>query len=187
MKSLIITAHPSSKGLTHKLAQTYAQAAKTKGHTSTILNLYQEPQEYLRFEERHDMGNKNPERDKQQKLISDADELVFIFPVWWGDCPAIMKNWLDVNFSSGFAFTYENGKPKGLLKGKTARVICTAGAPGWAYRLIGMTGNIKRVWKLSRLGFCGIKMTSFTLFGDMGSTTRRDESKAIQKIKKLIT
>jgi len=186
MKTLIITAHPSSKGLTHKLAENYKKTAEKKGYTITTLNLYHKPQSYLSFEERHDMNKAHPTRDKHQKLIDEANELVFIFPVWWGDCPAIMKNWLDVNFSSGFAFTYENGRPKKLLTGKTARVICTAGAPGWFYRLTGMTGSIKKIWKSSRLGFCGIKLSSFTLLGNMGSTTHRDENKALKIIKRLL-
>lgn len=56
----------------------------------------------------------------------NADELVFVFPIWWGDAPAILKNFIDCNFHSGFAFRYENGRPIGLLKGKSARIIATS-------------------------------------------------------------
>ena len=45
--------------------------------------------------------------------IKEADEIVFCFPVWWGDAPAILKNWLDYNFTSGFAFKYD---PIGVIK-----------------------------------------------------------------------
>jgi putative NADPH-quinone reductase len=43
--------------------------------------------------------------------------------------PAIMKNFFDSNFLTGFAFKYENGKSVGLLKGKNARIIATSGGP----------------------------------------------------------
>jgi NAD(P)H dehydrogenase (quinone) len=42
-----------------------------------------------------------------QEKILWADEIVLVFPIWWGDMPAIMKNWMDCNFMSGFAFKYE--------------------------------------------------------------------------------
>jgi len=46
-------------------------------------------------------------KDKLQKKMSKADEYIFIFPVWWGGMPAILKNFFDTNLSSGFAFEYE--------------------------------------------------------------------------------
>jgi NAD(P)H dehydrogenase (quinone) len=41
-----------------------------------------------------------------QQKITWADELIFVFPIWWGSMPAVMKNWIDVNFLGGFAFRY---------------------------------------------------------------------------------
>jgi NAD(P)H dehydrogenase (quinone) len=35
---------------------------------------------------------------KIQAKITWADELIFIFPIWWGDAPAIVKNFIDCNF-----------------------------------------------------------------------------------------
>jgi NAD(P)H dehydrogenase (quinone) len=40
MHSLIITAHPSSQGFTHAIAETYKEAKEKNGHTVEILNLY---------------------------------------------------------------------------------------------------------------------------------------------------
>jgi NAD(P)H dehydrogenase (quinone) len=30
--------------------------------------------------------------------ISNADEIVLVAPIWWGQIPAIMKNFIDTNF-----------------------------------------------------------------------------------------
>jgi putative NADPH-quinone reductase len=71
------------------------------------------------------MGQDPVTKAIQEKILA-ANELVFIFPIWWGDAPAILKNFIDCNFHSGFAFRYENGKSVGLLKGKSARIIATS-------------------------------------------------------------
>jgi len=43
---------------------------------------------------------------KQQK-IEKADALVFIYPVWWSDCPAKLKGWFDGVWSYGNAYFYD--------------------------------------------------------------------------------
>lgn len=70
-----------------------------------------------------------------QEQISRADQLVFIYPIWWYDAPAILKNWFDVNMSSGFAYRYRKNSmiPHQYLRGKTARFFVTAGAPSWLW------------------------------------------------------
>lgn len=108
-----------------------------------------------------------------QQKIDWAEELVFIFPVWWADAPAILKNWIDCNFTAGFAFKYINGKPVGLLKGKTAQIFATSGAPSFVYTLFPL--SYKLLWGMLRLGFCGIKTTSIKVFDKMES--RDEESK----------
>jgi NAD(P)H dehydrogenase (quinone) len=127
MNKLIITAHPSTQGFTHQIADRLRELSEKNGDTVEILNLYTTDlkQDYLRYENRREMG-KDPTTKALQEKISWADELVFIGPMWWGDMPGIMKNFIDCNFTSGFAFQYVDGKPIGLLKGKTARIIMTS-------------------------------------------------------------
>lgn len=117
MKKLIITAHPSSQGFTHTIANTLQSLSEAKGDTIEILDLYKTElaQDFLRFEDRQNLEQDETTRKIQSK-IAWADELVFIFPIWWGDAPAILKNFIDCNFHTGFAYKYENGKPVGLLK-----------------------------------------------------------------------
>ncbi len=80
----------------------------------------------------------DPLREKHQEQITRADEICFFFPLWWFDCPAILKNWFDVNYTSGFAYKYRSGKaiPEKLLKGKSVRIFVTAGGPSWLYKTL---------------------------------------------------
>ena len=128
MHSLIIKAHPRSDGFTHQIAESYRTKQEKSGHTVTVLDLCdpKNAQEYASFIDMSHIREDDTTR-AMQKLISEADELVWVFPVWWMDCPAIMKNFWDRNFTSGFAFRYrENGKVDKLLAGKTTKVFSTA-------------------------------------------------------------
>ena len=93
-----------------------------------------------------------------------------------------MKNFIDCNFISGFAFKYIDSKAVGLLKGKSARIILTAGGPSFFYKLI---LHIQWMWKFNRISFCGIKQKSFTVFGMMDSK-ETDRSKYLPEVDKLI-
>ena len=66
-----------------------------------------------------------------QNDVAWADILVFVYPDWWGFCPAILKGWIDRVFSAGFAYDYAGAdfEKKELVRmfaGKKSAVICTA-------------------------------------------------------------
>lgn len=44
---------------------------------------------------------------KYQTVIKASDELIFIFPIWWFNVPAIIKGFLDKVMLNGFAFKDE--------------------------------------------------------------------------------
>lgn len=97
MHILIITAHPSSHGFTHAIAQTYQSACEKKGYTTEILDLYQTDlkMDFLRFDDQSELKLPNPTREALQAKITAADELVFVFPIWWVNIPAVLKNFFD--------------------------------------------------------------------------------------------
>ncbi|MCA9385186.1 NAD(P)H-dependent oxidoreductase, partial [Candidatus Dojkabacteria bacterium] len=94
-----------------------------------------------------------------------ADHIVFIYPIWWGSYPALLKGYLDTVFMSRFAYKYKKfwpiDIPKGLLKGKSARIIQTSGGPNiLAWPLFGsLFGTVypgERALRDGTLRFCGI-------------------------------
>ncbi len=184
MKTLIITAQPSSKGFVHTIASQYLGTKNNTETTAEIINLYDEQYQipFLKFEDAREIENSETVKKLQNK-IADADELVFIFPLWWGSMPAILKNFFDNVFSSGFAFTYENGRPTALLTEKTAKIITTYDAPSWAYLFTSFP--IKKLLKNNILGFCGIKTTDFLDFGSIGKASESDKKEIIKKITTL--
>ena len=95
-----------------------------------IIDLYdrEHKQDYLMMNETNRILDDNL-RQQHQDAITRSEEICFFFPLWWFDCPAILKNWFDTNYTNGFAFKYKSGSPipEKLLKGKSARVFVTTG------------------------------------------------------------
>lgn len=177
MRSLIITAHPSSKGFTHRIAAAYKRGKEENGHEVEILDLYKTDlkQGFLTYEEKSDMARPDPVRDAMQAKITAADDIVFVHPMWWVSMPAILKNFLDVNFAAHYAFKYVNGKPVGLLKGKTGSVFITCDAPKLLYMFIAMP--FETIWRLAIIRYCGLKGKAFKVFyKKMFSTPKQDDA-----------
>ena len=168
MRCLVVTAHPSSKGFTHQIAQTYAQAARAAGKETDVLDLYapENRQDFLRFQDQREFAP-DDNRARFQDLIRAADEIVIVHPLWWGSAPAILKNFFDQNFTAGFAFRFKPAPfglsaPVGLLTGRTAKLYVTCDAPGFFYALLGWP--FFRWWKNLCLGFVGIRTARTRLF-----------------------
>lgn len=182
-KVLIVTANPSTKGFTHQISQVYKNAVEKNDCKAQLIDLYtpENTQEYLAYDNiRTDWPN-DEKIISMQKKIAWADEIMFIAPVWWGSVPAVMKNFIDVNFQSGFAFKYnEKWKVIWLLKGKTAGLIMTCDAPGFIYKYLPFMINLKWYFKVNILNFCGIKMTKYALFDTMHK--RKKSPQEIEKI-----
>lgn len=62
---------------------------------------------------------------KYQEIVKKTDHIVFIFPIWWGTMPAILKGFFDKVLLKDLAFNYENGWTP-LLKINKATVITTS-------------------------------------------------------------
>jgi len=169
MKTLIIKAHPSTQGFTHTIADAYKEAREGKDGEVFIIDLYTDmeyQQPFLAFENVREEWSGKEVRERIQEKIAWADELIFIYPVWWSGMPAIMKNFIDNNFTKGFAYkTGSNGRPKGALVGKTVRIFSTADGP-WILHFLNKS-LLKPVFAKSIFGFCGMKLTSFDIFSNM--------------------
>jgi putative NADPH-quinone reductase len=186
---LIISAHPSKQGRTHRIVTEYKTACEANGHQVTVLDLYvpENALPFLSFETMREWPVSETQ-DRMKSLVSAADELVFVHPIWWGMAPAIVKNWVDVIFEAGFAFKYrQDGGWDKLLKGKTAKVFATSGAPSFVFLL--PLFPFRSFWKNATLGFCGVKVTDIKVCGGMNSGTTEEQSKKLElfltKVRKL--
>jgi NAD(P)H dehydrogenase (quinone) len=177
MNILIVTAHPSSKGDTHTIANTYAEAKRSKGHVVEIVDLYKKEYavDLFAFENIREF-QKSKVQLKFREQIQWAHEIVMVHPVWWSSPPAIMKNWVDLTIWPGVAYKYTpEGKVLKLLEGKAVKVFATSGGPSWYFHFPFVL-PLRTFWETCVFGFSGADLTCIKVCGNMDKW--KDEKRA---------
>lgn len=167
MKTLIIYSHPDTEGHCSTILKNVENELNELKEKYEIVDLYKikfDP--ILHEDELYSAGKRKDSEDvkQMQKKIKDSKNMIFIYPIWWNNYPAILRGFIDRVFVSGFAFRYEkrfgNMVPVGLIKGKKATIFTTSGGSGLIFKYIQGSRGVK-VLKNDTLKFCGIKAKSF--------------------------
>jgi putative NADPH-quinone reductase len=169
---LIVVGHPSARSLSHKLAAAFMRGAMRAGKQVTLLDVYRlSPKLPLQDYQDYSEWDKDARvREHYQRIIADADKIVFFHPIWWGSMPPLLKNFIDQTFTPGFAFRYRqrrwvpralNVKPDGYLRGKKAHVFITY--DGYTLGFLPIGFPFITVWAVPVFYWCGITRMRFTL------------------------
>lgn len=167
MNILAIYAHPNDKSLNSSILKNVKEIANQKNHSLEILNLYEENFDpVLIFNEnqrRRDL-HKDKSTEKYRKMLEKSDLIIFIYPIWWNEMPAILKGFIDRVFVKDFAYKFKGMMPIGLLKQKKSYIINTMDAPKIFVKLILLESHYKN-FKNNILKFCGVKnLGKFTFY-----------------------
>jgi putative NADPH-quinone reductase len=167
---LIIIGHPDPdpKRLCRGLAAAYADGARSAGHDVRLIDVATLDFPLLRTMKEFGQRAVPVTLEDATEAIKDAEHIVFVFPLWLGTMPALLKGFLEQVMRPGIAFAYpepgKTGFAKTLLKGKSGRIVVTMGMPAFFYRLwylghgiAGMRRNI--------LNFVGISPVRETILG----------------------
>lgn len=141
MRHLIIYAHPNENSLNHTLLNTVIETLQSHNEEIIVRDLYKigfDPVFSLEDMQGQFQGKLSDDVKTEQEHISWAEQITFIYPIWWTGLPAIMKGYIDRVFSYGFAYRYDQGIQKGLLKGKKTVIINTHGKSHEEYEKMGM-------------------------------------------------
>lgn len=182
MNKLIVVASPNSNSFSNQIKDRIKEELESAGHRVKVMDLYSREyrQDFLEFENIRDF-RPDEQTLKIQKMISQADEIIFLAPVWWMNIPAILKNFIDRNFTPWFAYKYVKWKsmPEKLLTGKTAKVMLTCDAPLFANYLMLMPHKMSfGVWSLA---FCWIKVKKFKIFSSMRKRDEAERAKTLEE------
>lgn len=137
----IVDGHPdpARKHLNHALADRYAAAAQAAGHDVRRVNVAELDFPLLRIPSDFYKQPAPQTLKGAQDDIRWADHLLFFYPLWDSDMPAVLKAFIEQAFRPGFALesgTGPMGLPKRLLTRKSARFVVTMGMPPLAYRTL---------------------------------------------------
>ncbi len=158
MNILIVYAHPSKKSYTFQVLERLKLALHNENWNVEISDLY--ASNFV-----SDMSEEEYEREgfaktqlsiradvlAEQEKIEKADCIIFLYPVWWSDCPAKLKGWFDRIYSVGYAY----GQNETSRKMKTIPygvVICTAGHPNTFLHEIEIAQSMEKIMLEDRLG-----------------------------------
>ncbi|MGV8169414.1 MAG: NAD(P)H-dependent oxidoreductase [Candidatus Nanoarchaeia archaeon] len=189
MKTLIIYAHPKKEGHNATILNYVIRKLIDKKQKYEVVDLYKEKFDPVLSEtEINTRGNPSKEIKKYQDKIAKADNLIFIYPIWWNAPPAILKGFVDRVFAAGFAFRYvkKYGRtmPEGLLQGKKAIVFTTGGGPAFYFKYF-LKSRGSLIMVKDTLGFCGIKSKGFH-YGNAIKISPEAETKIEKLVKKGI-
>ncbi|WP_433832373.1 NAD(P)H-dependent oxidoreductase [Flavobacterium anhuiense] len=158
MNILIVYAHPSKKSYTFQVLEKLKSVLANENWNIEISDLY--ASNFI-----SDMSEAEYEREgfakiqlpipadvlAEQEKIEKAGCIIFLYPVWWSDCPAKLKGWFDRVYSVGYAY----GQNETSRKMKTipyGLVICTAGHPNAFLHEIEIAQSMEKIMLEDRLG-----------------------------------
>ncbi|TDF84592.1 NAD(P)H-dependent oxidoreductase [Pseudomonas sp. H9] len=174
---LVILGHPSNQSFCAALSSTYVSGARARGHDVQVLELGALNFDPVLREGYQQQQTLEPDLLHAQGLIHWAEHLVFVFPIWWGGIPALLKGFLDRVLLPGFAFKYRRNSPfpEQLLKGRSADLLVCMDTPPWYYRWVYRMPGLEQM-RRTTLSFCGIKPKKTLTFGPVisSNTAQRD-------------
>ncbi len=175
MHIYILFCHPSKKSFSFSVLESFIAGLRQAAHTYEIGDLYEmnfQTDMDLAQYERETSSNPDlsvpPDVAAEHEKINRADALVFIYPVWWSDCPAKLKGWFDRVWTLGYAYSYEDGAHSAsAIKVKKALVICPAGHAEDYLEEIGVASSMRCIMLNDRLRGVGIANAEMEILGGM--------------------
>lgn len=183
----IIQGHPDPTGnrLLHAMEGAYAEGAAAAGHDVRRIEVAKLDFPILRTKDDFEHGTTPAGLLDAQEAIRWADHLVFLYPLWLGDMPALLKGFLEQALRPGFAFDYlDGGKIKMHLTGKSARIVLTMGMPALAYRFWFGAHSLKS-FERNILKFAGIAPVRRSLYGMVDKAGDAKHSHWLEELRKL--
>lgn len=185
---LLIQGHPDSGGghLCRALEEAYAAGARDGGNEVRRIDIGTLDFPLLKSQDEWEHGVLPHSLQKAQDDILWSEHMVFFFPLWLGDMPALLKGFLEQVARPGFAFLRDGKNPFGKkgLKGRTARLVVTMGMPAFVYRLFFRAHSVKSL-RRNVLGFVGIGPVADTLIGVIGNMAPRRVARWLDRLHAL--
>lgn len=123
MKTLVVVTHPNIESSI--INKRWVEELKKYPQNYTVHELYKE------------YPNCKIDVEKEQRLMELHQNLVLQFPIYWFNCPPLLKKWLDEVFTYGWAYG-SNGGDK--LKNRKVALAVSAGIREEDYSQAGRYG-----------------------------------------------
>ncbi|MBE6832471.1 NAD(P)H-dependent oxidoreductase [Faecalispora sporosphaeroides] len=182
----IVFAHPWYGSFNKAILDTVISVLVKEKKEYKVIDLNKENFNPVMTEEELALYSKGQHKDplvtKYQSMLRKTDEIIFIFPLWWYDTPAILKGFFDKVMLKNFAYIETSTGLKGQLTNiKSAKVITTGQSPRWYLKLI--AGNlIQKTFINTTLKSIGITNAKWLYCGDVSKGAQEKREKFLQKL-----
>jgi putative NADPH-quinone reductase len=184
---LIIDGHPDPRPerLCTALCNAYSEAANRAGHDIRRLDVGALDFPLIRSLTEFEDSSPPPDIVAAQQAVVWADHIVIVLPLWLGGPPALLKGFFEQTFRYGFAVPRPGKKGfKGLLGGRSARLIVTMGMPALAFQILFGAFGIRSVER-SILGLSGIRPVRASFFGGVGAHRPGQFASWVHEVRRL--
>lgn len=188
MKNLIIYTHFDKKSFTNAVCTEIISVLKNRKQEVKIIDLYADnynpvlQSSDLKFG--HTGENAPKDTIHYQEMIKWADHLIFVFPLWWYQMPAILKGFIDRTFIDNFAFKYDENGKTALLSDKKTTILINAGSNEKTLEEKGHDISINKTVD-GIFSFCGMN-TEITIFKNVLAATQEVRENYIKEINTII-
>jgi NAD(P)H dehydrogenase (quinone) len=194
MNVLLVYAHPEPTSFTGALKDTAREALRDAGCAVEVSDLYADKfnpvagrhdfagvADGKRFHYQTEQGNAYetgtfaPDVAREQQRFLKADLVIWLYPIWWGGVPAILKGWFDRVLAYGFAYVDGRRFDTGFFPEKSGLLCLSTGGTQQRFSADGVYGDIHTVlWPAQRLMVEYLGMEALEPFVAYG-TPRVDE------------
>ena len=165
-KIAIVVGNPMRDSYSEALGQAYQRGAQSGGHEAKLFLLARMNFDAILREGYRREQPLEPDLVAARQALKASDHLVFVFPLWCGDMPAIMKGFIERVLQPDL-LAIEGSHDKAswsIFQGKSARIIMTMGMPGWFYWWY-YGAHALKLLKRNILHFTGVSPVRSTVYG----------------------
>lgn len=189
MKVLIIYSHPNPNSFNSAIKQNLQDEIISQGHEAKIRDLYAlNFNPILSAEDFTQLNQGNIPQDikTEQDFISWCDTIVFVYPTWWSNVPAILRGYIDRVFSKGFAYTYNEQGPVALLKDKKIMIFQTTGSTEGMLMQNNMVESMTNSIDSGIFAFCGMGVLKHKYFFAVPTVSDEERKKMLEEVKEIV-
>lgn len=193
MHVLVVLAHPRRDSFTGELFETFCEGLLAAGHAVERADLYAERFDPLLSDAQFELETsldpealRPPDVLAEQARLARAEGLVFVYPFWWSDVPAILKGWFDRVWTYGYAYAYNLDRTRTTqLRIRKALALCPAGHTDEKLDALGLREAHHRVMIEDRLLGVGIPEAQLELLGGLSGNPAHRRLEILRHVKEL--
>lgn len=189
MNYLVIYAHPDPHSFNHAILETVIQELDRSEKPYSIRDLYANSFDpVLKGSDLQNIERNEQAEDltEEQKLVRKADVLIFIFPIWWFNMPAILKGYIDRVFAEKFAFRMNENGVSGLLRGKRVIIFNTTGGARKNYEEYGFAEAFRKCICNGIFHFCGFDQVMQHFFYSVPTVSAKERAGMLQQVRQIM-